>query len=222
MPTSSDTADLPANPASAADSSAGTSSPTSDSGITYAAATNSNTAALDPYIGDLLKQLRHTVGGVPVPETAASIIGPGPGEGGKDFGSGTSGAGAPVDKYKPYKFSVYAGKQNTHITVCRPDGSAIVSMSAGNLGFHKSQRKKYDSAYQLAAIVLDKLQRDGWGETINNMELTLRGFGQGREAVSKALTGYEGQFLKEKWVRISDATRVKFGGTRSRNPRRLG
>lgn len=131
-------------------------------------------------------------------------------------------AGKPIDQHKPYKFSIFSHRQNTHVTVCKPNGDAIVSLSTGNLGFKKAQRKKYDAAYQLAAHVLNLLTKDRWNEKITNMELALRGFGPGREAVTKALVGYEGRFLKTKWVRVSDATRVKFGGTRSMNPRRLG
>jgi small subunit ribosomal protein S11 len=50
----------------------------------------------------------------------------------------------------------------------------------------------------------------------------LRGFGAGREAVTKALLGLEGAALRGKIVKVSDATRLKFGGTRSKKPRRLG
>jgi small subunit ribosomal protein S11 len=49
-----------------------------------------------------------------------------------------------------------------------------------------------------------------------------RGFGQGREAVTKAILGSEGRNIRNKIVRLTDATRLKFGGTRSPAPRRLG
>lgn len=57
---------------------------------------------------------------------------------------------------------------------------------------------------------------------IKNMEVILRGFGKGREAVVKAIMGNEGRVLRDKIIRVSDATRLKFGGTRSPKPRRLG
>jgi small subunit ribosomal protein S11 len=57
---------------------------------------------------------------------------------------------------------------------------------------------------------------------IREVELVLRGFGKGREAVTKALLGSEGRFLREKITSVSDDTKLKFGGTRSQNPRRLG
>lgn len=57
---------------------------------------------------------------------------------------------------------------------------------------------------------------------IREMEVVLRGFGVGREAVTKAILGTEGRMVRPKIVRVTDATRLKFGGTRSPKPRRLG
>ena len=56
---------------------------------------------------------------------------------------------------------------------------------------------------------------------IKRLEVVMRGFGQGRDAALKVLMSPEGQVLREKIVRVSDSTRLKFGGTRSRAPRRL-
>lgn len=123
---------------------------------------------------------------------------------------------------QPYHFHVYAHRHNCHITVTKPNRDAIISVSCGNLGFKKSQRKHYDSAYQLGAYVIDKLHQGGWHKKIKHMEVVLRGFGQGREAVTKVLLGTQGKMLRNSIVRVADATRLKFGGTRSPKPRRLG
>lgn len=53
------------------------------------------------------------------------------------------------------------------------------------------------------------------------IEVVLRGFGQGREAFQKALLGTEGQMIKPMIVKVTDGTRLKFGGTRSPAVRRL-
>ncbi|KAL1876427.1 hypothetical protein VTK73DRAFT_9293 [Phialemonium thermophilum] len=126
------------------------------------------------------------------------------------------------DSQEPYHLHVYSHKHNTHITVTKPNRDAIVSMSCGNIGFRKSNRKQYDAAYQLGAHVLDRLYRDGWHKKIKKLEVVLRGFGAGREAVTKLLLGTEGKMLRSAIVRVTDSTRLKFGGTRSRKPRRLG
>jgi small subunit ribosomal protein S11 len=135
--------------------------------------------------------------------------------------------GSLVESYKkrheePHHLHVYATRHNTHITVTTPDRNPIISKSAGELGFRKSARKHYDSAFQLASYVMGRLQESGKTREISKLEVVLRGFGQGREAVTKALLGSEGRFLRGKIIRVADATRLKFGGTRSKKPRRLG
>ena len=62
----------------------------------------------------------------------------------------------------------------------------------------------------------------GKGGPIKELEVVLRDFGPGREAVTKILLGAEGKALRSKISRIMDNTRLKFGGTRSKKPRRLG
>jgi small subunit ribosomal protein S11 len=124
--------------------------------------------------------------------------------------------------FEPYHFHIYSHKHNTHITVSKPNRDALISLSTGNLGFRKAQRGTYDAAYQLGAYVIDKMHQKGLVKKIQRLEVILRGFGQGREAVVKVLMGNEGKPLRPKIVRVSDATRLKFGGTRSQKKRRLG
>ena len=62
----------------------------------------------------------------------------------------------------------------------------------------------------------------GKGGQIRQLELILRDFGPGREALSKIILGSEGRALRGRIVRVMDATRLKFGGSRSKKPRRLG
>ena len=57
---------------------------------------------------------------------------------------------------------------------------------------------------------------------IMTLELVLRGFGPGRQAITKVILGSEGMGLRPRIVKVSDSTRLKFGGTRSPKPRRLG
>jgi small subunit ribosomal protein S11 len=59
-------------------------------------------------------------------------------------------------------------------------------------------------------------------QRIDRLELILRGFGDGREAIKKILLGSEGMLVRPRIVRVTDATRLKFGGQRSKKPRRLG
>ncbi|WPG99730.1 37S ribosomal protein S18, mitochondrial [Acrodontium crateriforme] len=147
---------------------------------------------------------------------------------------------------KPHRMHVYATKHNTHITFVQPprpasqtvssgisgtsskasDQSKVVdvllSFSAGNIGFRKAGRGSYDAAYQLAAFVLKQIQERGLLRDIQQLEVVLRGFGAGREAVTKAILGSEGRHLRGKITAVMDATRLKLGGPRAPKPRRLG
>lgn len=97
-----------------------------------------------------------------------------------------------------------------------------MSISAGNVGFRKGRRKHYDSAYQLAAHMCKLVDHHGLLAKIGGVEVIFRDFGPGREAFTKVLLGTEGVGLREKVVRVTDASRFKYGGTRSPKPRRLG
>lgn len=147
---------------------------------------------------------------------------------------------------QPHRLHVYATKHNTHITFVQPPRAAaqtassaisstnassadqkkvidvLLSLSSGNLGFRKAGRGSYDAAYQLAAFVLKQIQEKGMLRDVNKLEVVLRGFGAGREAVTKALLGSEGRNVRGRITAVVDATRLKFGGPRSPKPRRLG
>jgi small subunit ribosomal protein S11 len=116
---------------------------------------------------------------------------------------------------------VYATKHNTHLTLTKPNREPLLSLSAGNIGFRKSQRGSFDAAYQLASYCMGKMHERGMLINMDKLEIVLRGFGAGREAFQKALLGSEGKGIKGKVTRVTDSTRLKFGGVRSKNVRRL-
>lgn len=122
----------------------------------------------------------------------------------------------------PYHLHVYSTKHNTHMALTRPNRDPIISISAGNIGFRKAARGKYDAAYQLGAYMMSRIQQQGLLKEITQLELVFRGFGEGREAVKKILLGSEGMALRPRFKSVTDTTRLKFGGTRSKKPRRLG
>ncbi|KAI7525131.1 hypothetical protein KC331_g17710 [Hortaea werneckii] len=147
---------------------------------------------------------------------------------------------------KPHRLHILATKHNTHITFVQPPRPAIqtassgisrtsasaadqkktidvlLSLSAGNLNFRKAGRGSYDAAYQLAAYVLKQIKEKGMLGDVKKLEVVLRGFGAGREAVTKALLGAEGVDVRKRISAVVDATRLKLGGPRSKKPRRLG
>lgn len=157
-------------------------------------------------------------------------------------GPGGIGSGAPEE---PYHIHVYAHKHNMHLTLTEPGRSPILSLSAGKLGLRNSQRATYDACYQLTTYFFRKMMEKQWrlggkkatsnplltfeaiktprlGNKSLGIEVVFRGFGPGREAFQKCLLGTEGKFLRGLISRVTDSTRLKFGGCRSRNVRRLG
>lgn len=122
----------------------------------------------------------------------------------------------------PHHLHVYATKHNCHITLSSPTRQPLISVSSGNIGFRKAARGSYDAGYQLAAYVMGRIQQKGLLKDMQGLELILRDFGPGREAVTKILMGTEGRALRGRILRVMDSTKLKFGGTRGKKPRRLG
>lgn len=151
----------------------------------------------------------------------------------------------------PHRLHVFARKHNTHITLTQPPqrysetaslqptnekkgGSkmsaaeqnrvvdTMLSVSAGNIGFKKAGRGSYDAAFQLAAFVLRQMHDKGINREVRDLEVILRGYGAGREAVTKAILGTEGRHIRMKICAVIDATRLKQGGPRGKKIRRLG
>lgn len=122
----------------------------------------------------------------------------------------------------PYNLHVYSHKHNTIMTLTRPNGNPILSVGCGTMGFRKSHRGGYDPAFQLSSHVFAQIQEKGLLRDITALTVVFRGFGFGREAFTKVLLGNEGRHIRPLVTRVTDATRIKFGGTRSRAVRRLG
>lgn len=140
--------------------------------------------------------------------------------------TGTSRRNQSLERHKAmneiHHLHIYATKHNTHLTLTQPDGASLISVATGVLGLRKANRGTYDAAYQLAAYVMKRIQERGLLRDIYKLELVFRDFGAGRMAVTNALMGVEGKTLRGRIVRLTDATRLKQGGTRSPKPRRLG
>ncbi|KAJ5939527.1 hypothetical protein N7466_002661 [Penicillium verhagenii] len=127
-----------------------------------------------------------------------------------------------ADRAPPHHLHVFCHKHNTMITLTRPNGNPLMSMGCGQIGFRKAGRSGFDPAYQLSSHVMSQIQERGYLMDIKRLEVVYRGFGKGREAFTKVLLGNEGRNVRGLVSRVTDSTRVKFGGTRSRKVRRLG
>lgn len=92
-------------------------------------------------------------------------------------------------------------------------------MSTGNIGIKGAAKGSFDASFQLSAHVLGKIEEKDIRPRA--VELILRDFGPGREAFLKALMGKEGLSLRGSITQVTDSSRLKYGGTRSKNLRRL-
>ena len=127
-----------------------------------------------------------------------------------------------ADRAPPHHLHVFCHKHNTILTLTRPNGNPLMSLGTGQIGFRKGGRAGFDPAYQLSSHVMSQIQERGYLMEIKRLEVIFRGFGKGREAFTKVLLGNEGRNIRGLVSRVTDSTRVKFGGTRSRKVRRLG
>lgn len=96
-----------------------------------------------------------------------------------------------------------------------------IHVSAGQLGFRKAQRSEYEAGYQVSARMFKLIEDQKLLNPSDKVELVLKNFGKGREAFLNALQGKEGSLLKDHIIRVSDATKLKFGGNRPKKLRRL-
>ncbi|RAL11537.1 mitochondrial 37S ribosomal protein uS11m [Aspergillus homomorphus CBS 101889] len=127
-----------------------------------------------------------------------------------------------ADRAPPHYLHIYAHRRNTILTLTKPNGNVMLSLSCGHLGFRKSGRSGYDPAFQLTSHFFAQMHERAYMLEIKRLELVFRDFGQGREAFTKVLMGNEGKNVRNAVVSVTDSTRLKFGGTKSRHVRRLG
>ncbi|KAJ5610885.1 Myosin light chain kinase-like protein [Penicillium lagena] len=120
------------------------------------------------------------------------------------------------DRAPPHHLHVFTHKHNTILTLTRPNGNPMMSMGSGQIGFRKGGRSGFDPAYQLCSHVLAQIQERGYLLEIQRLEIVYRGFGKGRDAFNKVILGNEGRKIRGLVSRVTDSTRIKFGGTRSR------
>jgi small subunit ribosomal protein S11 len=128
-----------------------------------------------------------------------------------------------TSKEKPlpqYGLHVFSSRNNTIATFARESGDVIAWFSGGSCGFKKSHRSSYEAGYQVAVRMFKRVEME-LGKTSAQIHLYLNGFGQGRDAVQKALLTSEGDGIRSFIATVTDKTPLKIGGTRSKKTRRL-
>jgi small subunit ribosomal protein S11 len=135
-----------------------------------------------------------------------------------------------------YRIHVACTPNNTHILISDPRGNPLKASrwTGGSCGFKGVNRSGYEAGYQCAVRAFARIKQlaeeegcvgtGGAGAGLvprARFEVFFRGFGQGRDAVSKALMTSEGDDVRPYVVRVTDNTPIKIGGTRAKKTRRL-
>lgn len=120
---------------------------------------------------------------------------------------------------KIYHLHAYCSDNNTIVTLTDLHYNPVISLTSGMVGFKKSQRGGYEAGYRVCVSLFERMIQKNIRPT--QLEIILRGFGKGREAIFKCINGMEGQSFRRCVSRITDATRIKFGGVRGRKVRRV-
>ncbi|ORY81498.1 hypothetical protein BCR37DRAFT_387755 [Protomyces lactucae-debilis] len=155
-------------------------------------------------------------------------------------------ASAPADAQK-YYLHCLTSHSNTLLTLTNYKHEPILWTSGGLCGFKKAARGGYEAGFRSTITMLEKMQRKEAEDRAlllkertepsrvqktaakkrkapfkpREIELVIKEFGLGREAVMKALAGQEGDYYRGLITKVIDATPLKFGGVRARAVRRL-
>lgn len=119
-----------------------------------------------------------------------------------------------------YRMCCHSSRNNTIVTLTRADKTPVMWFSGGSCGFKKGNRGTYEAGYQCVVRTFKAIEELVKKDPIQ-LELSFKGFGQGREALRGALMTAEGDNVREFVVRVTDRTPIKIGGTRAPKTRRL-
>jgi ribosomal protein S11 len=108
--------------------------------------------------------------------------------------------------------------KNIHVTITDHKHDPIIAMSAGRLGIKHSRRQTTEAAHATTLAAFEKLANSNY--EIQQVELVLKGFGKGRTGFISAVSGPHGEFIRNKVVRVTDATPLQIGRERKANRKR--
>ncbi|KAJ6510041.1 mitochondrial ribosomal protein subunit S18 [Mycena vitilis] len=124
-----------------------------------------------------------------------------------------------------HRLHCHSTKTNTINTFTDPDGNVLAWFSGGSCGFRKRNRSSYEAGYQCAVRMFEKIEamaaeqqdpeKPPW-----KVDLFCKGFGQGREALFKALMTAQGDGLRNRVSSLTDRSPIRIGGTRSKKQKR--
>ncbi|WFC93840.1 hypothetical protein MBRA1_000464 [Malassezia brasiliensis] len=121
----------------------------------------------------------------------------------------------------PHRLHVQSTRNNTIVTLTMPTGEPLTNASGGTVGFKKAGRSGYEAGYRAALRVFSRISENQARWRINSIEVLWNGFGQGREAVFRAIMASEGEQVRNMIKVMTDKTPIKIGGVRPKKRRML-
>lgn len=125
---------------------------------------------------------------------------------------------------RPLNLYVKSTRNNTIMSlvgaVKNGQQGTFFNVSGGTAGFKKVQRSGYEAGYQCAVRMFAKIQELAEAGPVA-VTLLYNGFGQGREAATRALLSPDGELVRPHFVRVTDRTPIKIGGVRPKKKRTL-
>ncbi|KAK7060328.1 hypothetical protein VNI00_001093 [Paramarasmius palmivorus] len=118
-----------------------------------------------------------------------------------------------------YRLHCSSERSSTIVTFTRPNGETITWNSGGSVGYKGANRQSFEAGYQCAVRTFKTVEEVAKKEGPFYIDLYLKGFGHGRDAMEKALQLTEGGFVRPLVITITDRTPIKIGGTRSQKPK---
>lgn len=125
-----------------------------------------------------------------------------------------------------HTLTISSTRNNTVLTFADSTGPVFPTISAGtDKTFKNSQRSSYEAAHQAALKMFPKIADYVRTAKMGSrrMKVVFKGLrgGQGRDAVAAAISGQEGDSIRQAIGRVEDRTGIKIGGTRGKRVRRL-
>ncbi|KAK4686495.1 hypothetical protein P7C73_g3636, partial [Tremellales sp. Uapishka_1] len=121
-----------------------------------------------------------------------------------------------------HTLTVTSTRNNTLLTFSDGMGPLFPTITCGtDKKFKNAGKDSFEAAHQATLKMFGKIVEYTGLLPYVQLRVAFNGFGKGREAVSSALAGAEGDGVRKWVVRVEDRSRIKIGGTRARKPRRL-
>jgi small subunit ribosomal protein S11 len=148
--------------------------------------------------------------------------GKGPPPANNNYAKNMSKKPSPADyiSFNIHHLHVKSSRNNTIVNLTDPKGKTIFRTSGAQMGFKGANRASYECGYACATAAL-KRTSELLGSGPFHLHIFLNGFGQGREAIYRALIASDHEEVKNSVVALSDSTPLKIGGTRPKKTRRL-